>query len=238
MKKKILFLVFAFVFIFSSAVEAHPGRTDSNGGHTCRTNCESWGLEYGEYHYHNGGGSVPDTNTNTYIAPIIQATNTPIPRVPTATPTIAPSPTPYVLTDLDKKRMYRVVRVVDGDTFDIDFRGKTERVRLLAIDTPESVDPRKPVQCFSKEATKKLEELSLNKYVRLVYDKAQGDRDKYQRFLRYAYDGKLFINREMVVKGYAFSYKSYPTKYLKEFNKLEANARDKNLGLWSSICNY
>lgn len=39
------------------AVLAHPGRTDSSGGHTCRTNCESWGLEYGEYHYHNGTGS-------------------------------------------------------------------------------------------------------------------------------------------------------------------------------------
>lgn len=40
-----------------ASVSAHPGRTDSNGGHTCRTNCEKWGLEYGEYHYHNGGGS-------------------------------------------------------------------------------------------------------------------------------------------------------------------------------------
>lgn len=40
---------------FSSISIAHPGRTDSNGGHTCRTNCEKWGLEYGEYHYHNGG---------------------------------------------------------------------------------------------------------------------------------------------------------------------------------------
>ncbi|MFN0224250.1 YHYH domain-containing protein [Paenibacillus sp. KR2-11] len=42
---------------FSSAAAAHPGRTDSSGGHTCRTNCEKWGYEYGEYHYHNGGGS-------------------------------------------------------------------------------------------------------------------------------------------------------------------------------------
>ncbi|AZS15107.1 copper amine oxidase N-terminal domain-containing protein [Paenibacillus lutimineralis] len=40
-----------------ASVSAHPGRTDANGGHTCRTNCEKWGLEYGEYHYHNGGGS-------------------------------------------------------------------------------------------------------------------------------------------------------------------------------------
>lgn len=42
---------------FASAASAHPGRTDANGGHTCRTNCAKWGLETGEYHYHNGGGS-------------------------------------------------------------------------------------------------------------------------------------------------------------------------------------
>lgn len=41
----------------TSAAAAHPGRTDSKGGHTCRTNCERWGLKYGEYHYHNGGSS-------------------------------------------------------------------------------------------------------------------------------------------------------------------------------------
>lgn len=42
--------------LFSAQAYAHPGRTDANGGHTCRTNCEKWGLSYGEYHYHNGGG--------------------------------------------------------------------------------------------------------------------------------------------------------------------------------------
>ncbi|MEJ8547530.1 YHYH domain-containing protein [Brevibacillus borstelensis] len=58
MKKGIIFLLL-LVFLFSilPASFAHPGRTDANGGHTCRTNCEKWGLRYGEYHYHNGGGS-------------------------------------------------------------------------------------------------------------------------------------------------------------------------------------
>lgn len=59
MKKKLVriltkFIVFIVIFNMSTiSIIAHPGNTDSNGGHTCRTNCSSWGLQYGEYHYHN-----------------------------------------------------------------------------------------------------------------------------------------------------------------------------------------
>lgn len=58
MKRKIAILLPIILFSVATSSFAHPGRTDSNGGHTCRTNCEKWGLEYGEYHYHNGGGST------------------------------------------------------------------------------------------------------------------------------------------------------------------------------------
>ncbi|MGG3282965.1 copper amine oxidase N-terminal domain-containing protein [Paenibacillus solani] len=57
MKKKMICCTIALLLISSSVVSAHPGRTDARGGHTCRTNCERWGLSYGEYHYHNGGSS-------------------------------------------------------------------------------------------------------------------------------------------------------------------------------------
>lgn len=60
-------LCLMLVFFTGALAEAHPGRTDANGGHTCRTNCEKWGLEYGEYHYHNGGkssGSGSSSNTS------------------------------------------------------------------------------------------------------------------------------------------------------------------------------
>ncbi|UQZ36941.1 YHYH domain-containing protein [Paenibacillus sp. PK3_47] len=59
MNKKVLVTSLLSLILLSSAASgsAHPGRTDSNGGHTCKTNCSKWGLEYGEYHYHNGGGS-------------------------------------------------------------------------------------------------------------------------------------------------------------------------------------
>lgn len=52
----LLVLILFFTFLPVQLIEAHPGRTDANGGHTCRTNCEKWGLQYGEYHYNNGGG--------------------------------------------------------------------------------------------------------------------------------------------------------------------------------------
>jgi hypothetical protein len=96
----ILLILFLLVLPSSSFVEAHPGRTDSSGGHTCRTNCESWGLGYGEYHYHGGGGSSSGGSVdNSFTAPIqevvIYPTNTPIPpRIPTATPTRIPTRTP------------------------------------------------------------------------------------------------------------------------------------------------
>jgi hypothetical protein len=85
--------------------EAHPGRTDANGGHTCRTNCASWGLGYGEYHYHGGGGSTGGSTGGSYTAPVQEVvalpTNTPVPlrlptRIPTRVPTKRPTPSATV----------------------------------------------------------------------------------------------------------------------------------------------
>ncbi|MCG7378841.1 copper amine oxidase N-terminal domain-containing protein [Paenibacillus sp. ACRSA] len=66
MNKKVLVTSVLSLFLLSSAtsVFAHPGRTDSNGGHTCWTNCAKWGLEYGEYHYHNGGSSSSSSKSS------------------------------------------------------------------------------------------------------------------------------------------------------------------------------
>jgi micrococcal nuclease len=79
-----------------------------------------------------------------------------------------------------------------------------------------------------------LQSLISNKFVKLVDDRTQGNRDKYKRLLRYAYDGKVFINAEMVKQGFAFSYKEYPTKYLNDFNNLERQAQEKAVGLWGA----
>jgi len=64
MNKRIAFFALVFTFLFGTFASAHPGRTDSNGGHTCRTNCGSWGLSTGEYHYHNGGGTTPSGSSS------------------------------------------------------------------------------------------------------------------------------------------------------------------------------
>jgi hypothetical protein len=154
MKKSLLLLVL-FFFFFAGSAEAHPGRKDANGGHTCRTNCEQWGLEYGEYHYHGGGGASTGGSDTAPVQEIVQEavvfpTNTPIPlRIPTKTPTRIPTakPTPYVETAMDKKKMFKVVSVIDGDTFDINLRGKSNglgfwrliRLRRKTRESPSSV---------------------------------------------------------------------------------------------------
>jgi len=87
-------LLVSVVLFGAGDIEAHPGRTDPSGGHTCRKNCPSWGLEYGEYHYHNGGYTIPYSTpySTPYTTPIIPS---PKPS-PKPTPTPSPSPTPEV----------------------------------------------------------------------------------------------------------------------------------------------
>lgn len=143
----------------------------------------------------------------------------------------------YTETNLDKQKIFKVEKVVDGDTIKVNIRGNIETVRLLGIDTPEIVDHQKSVQCFAKTASDKMKKFILGKYVKLIDDSTQGNRDRYGRLLRYVYllDNKAtFVNGEMIKQGYAFSYKKYPTKMLVKFNKLEKYARSRSLGLWSS----
>src|SRR3989344_1426445 len=132
---------------------------------------------------------------------------------------------------------FKVLKIVDGDTIQVDVRGNKETVRLLGIDTPETVDPRKSVQCFGKSASDKMKALVGGKSVILVDEGTHGNRDKYKRLLRYVYlpdSVKTFVNGEMVKQGYAFSYRQYPTKNLDRFNIWEKYAREHSLGLWGS----
>lgn len=142
---------------------------------------------------------------------------------------------------LNKNNTYYVVtRVVDGDTFDVMMNDIQERVRVIGIDTPETVDPRKPVMCFGKEASQKAQELLLQKNVLLEGDSTQQDRDKYHRLLRYVHreDG-LFFNKWMIEQGYAHEYTYHvPYLYQKEFKAAEIYAREHEKGLWNkNVCN-
>lgn len=124
----------------------------------------------------------------------------------------------------------KVVRVVDGDTIEIE---GGEKVRYIGIDTPETVDPRKPVQCFGVEASKKNKEMVEGKMVRLEKDIT--DRDKYNRLLRYVWLDDVFVNLELVKQGFAYSY-SYPPdiKYQDQFVKAQQEAREAKKGLWNA----
>lgn len=122
-----------------------------------------------------------------------------------------------------------VTRVVDGDTIVLD---GNEKVRLIGVDTPESVDPRKPVQRFALEASAFTKSIALGQRVRLEYD--TNHRDRYGRTLAYVYlsDGRM-LNREIIREGYGFAYVKYPFMYMDEFRELEKDARENHRGLWA-----
>jgi micrococcal nuclease len=130
-----------------------------------------------------------------------------------------------------------VTRDVDGDTIDVTINGQKETVRFLGLDTPETHDPRKPVQCFGEVAAAHTKALLEGKNVRLEPDPQDSDKDKYGRLLRYIYlpDGTL-VNAELIHDGYAFAYTVFPITKLDDFRALEADARQNNRGLWAG-CN-
>ncbi len=133
-----------------------------------------------------------------------------------------------------------VKRTVDGDTLDVIVGGTEEKVRLLGINTPESVDPRRAVECYGKEASHQMDLLSTHHNVTMAGDPTNQNRDKYKRLLRYVYleDG-TFVNARMVEHGYAFAYTVYPFQYMKMFTDLEKKAQENELGLWNStLCPY
>lgn len=134
-----------------------------------------------------------------------------------------------------KETGFKVVKVVDGDTIDVLIDDKTQRLRLIGIDTPETVDPRKKVQCFGREASNKAKELLNGQFVSLENDESQGERDKYKRLLRYVFlqDGTNF-NLYMIAEGYAHEYTyDQPYKYQYDFKEAERSALENNKGLWS-----
>jgi endonuclease YncB( thermonuclease family) len=127
----------------------------------------------------------------------------------------------------------KVLRVIDGDTVVVLLDGKQTTVRLIGVDTPESVDPRKPVQRFGHEAAEFLRGLVEGKPVRLSYEPAGARLDRYGRTLAYLrLEDGTFINRELVARGYAFALTKYPFAYMDDFRAAERAAREKALGLW------
>lgn len=146
-------------------------------------------------------------------------------------------------TELEDKsqiaNLYSVLSVTDGGTIRIDYNGTSTPVRLIGIDTTETVDERTTVQCFGQEASDYLKTTLAGKQVSIEADPTQSDRDKYDRLLRYVYlDGKD-VGLQIIANGYGHEY-TYNVPYQKqsEYKTAEKNAEKNNLGLWSpSTCN-
>jgi micrococcal nuclease len=131
-------------------------------------------------------------------------------------------------------RTVKVVRVVDGDTIRVDGASGGERVRYIGIDTPESVKPDAPVECFAERASAFNAKLVAGRRVRLAYDVER--RDRFGRLLAYVYrdDDDLFVNAELVRRGYA-TVATFPPNvaHEREFRRLAKRARLSGRGLWS-----
>ncbi len=155
---------------------------------------------------------------------------------PTAlTATLSPTPTPQ-LTFPGGTTPATVVRVVDGDTIEVEIEGETYKVRYIGIDTPETVDLRRPVGCFGEEASAANKALVEGRVVGLEADVS--DTDTFGRLLRYVWlNGGEMVNAMLVRDGYAQS-SAYPpdVRHQDLFDDLEADARSAGRGLWGPVC--
>ncbi|HEY4280585.1 MAG TPA: thermonuclease family protein [Conexibacter sp.] len=131
----------------------------------------------------------------------------------------------------------QVERVVDGDTVAVTVDGREERVRYIGIDTPETVKPNTPVQCFGPTAHALNERLlaASDGAVTLRFDHEL--RDRYDRLLAYVYrDGDgLFVNARLISDGAARTLEIAPnTTHASELAQLQTSARAAGRGLWSA----
>lgn len=131
---------------------------------------------------------------------------------------------------------YSVFDVRDGDTIEIATSEGEQAVRLIGIDTPETVHPEKPVECYGPEASDYTKANLLGKTVGIEYDDSQGLYDDYGRLLAYVYVDGYNFNLNLIRKGYAYEY-TYAAayKYQSAFQQAESDARDELRGLWG-VC--
>ncbi len=166
--------------------------------------------------------------------------NKPVPNITSPAPTadISPSPTSQI-DNQNNNETFNVVSITDGDTLKVHIDGKTETVRIVGINTPETVDPRKKPECFGREASDKLKSLLTGQKVELEIDKTQSNRDKYGRLLRFVkLDGKD-VGLQMIQEGYAYEslFSSVPHKYYAQYVEAQKSAQSNKVGLWADgVC--
>ncbi len=148
------------------------------------------------------------------------------------------------------EKTFTIVKVVDGDTIDIDIPDasyKTTRIRLLAIDTPETEKSPKGAMYYGKEASEFTTKTALGQKVTVLLDKLSKTRDKYHRllaFVRFAdttlrstlrsTSGRI-LNEELVSQGFAYADTRFPHSYYEKYIQLEKTAREQKKGLWEKV---
>jgi micrococcal nuclease len=152
------------------------------------------------------------------------ASNTPIPATTSSLTGVAEGLTTALVT-----------RVIDGDTIIVDIDGVEYRVRYIGIDTPETVAPGQPIECYGKEASERNRDLVEGKTVSL--EKDVSETDQFGRLLRYVWVGETMVNAALVADGYALA-STYPpdVKHSDLFAALQAEAREDGRGLWAGTC--
>jgi micrococcal nuclease len=126
-----------------------------------------------------------------------------------------------------------VTRAIDGDTIEVRLGGSLEDVRYIGVDTPETVKPDTPVQCFGERASRFDHGLVEQRWVRLVFGVEH--RDVYGRLLAYVYLGRRFVNAELVRRGLARTLTIPPNdRFAPLFARLQRRAARVGRGLWGA----
>ena len=141
----------------------------------------------------------------------------------------------FVFQLIQKETTYKVRRVVDGDTVEIQYKGKVTSVQLIGVDAPETVHRDKPIEPYGEEATNFMNELLLDESVYIRFEKNK--RDQYDRLLGYVYRNSddMFINLEIIREGYGrVDTRHQPFKHEELFLAYQSRAKDIQKGLWKS----
>lgn len=147
----------------------------------------------------------------------------------------SPLPAPSSEASTTVRQSATFLRVIDGDTIEVSVAGKKEKVRIIGVNTPETVDPRRDAECFGQEASNYAKLFfSEGANVQLQADMTQSDRDKYQRLLRYVFLDDVDYGKSALEFGYANEYTyGVPYVYREEYRVAERQARDNKRGLWA-----
>ncbi|HVV67170.1 MAG TPA: thermonuclease family protein [Candidatus Saccharimonadales bacterium] len=135
----------------------------------------------------------------------------------------------------DQPGLYNIAHFVDGDTIAVNMNGKTEKVRFIGVDTPETHKPNTPVQCYGPAAAAFTKNTIGASKVRLESDPMSTNRDRYNRLLRYVYlPNGMLLNEKLIQEGYGFYYPYFPFSKSSAFSADEKAAMAAHRGLWGS----